>query len=209
MPHQNPQSIESLLDAKRDGRLGRRSFLRAAVVAGLTSAAAYQLLGDADAQQPRMTTMALGEEGNPPLDPPPVDSKPKASGPQYDPGTPKRLPTTERSGEESTPTTLAVGEESRVTHPRPTTMAVGEESSGKRPPQVTTKAMGEEQSCPTRPDVQRPGKKTTMALGEESQVSPPIQVTTHATGEESTRWILPDASRWRQQRSPWQGFRRW
>ncbi|MCC9604110.1 hypothetical protein LOC67_26450 [Stieleria sp. JC731] len=204
MNEHEPQTIDLLVSEQRAGRIGRRSFLRAAVVAGLTSAAAYQLLGEANAQQPRMTTMALGEEGNPPLDPKPGDPKSKD-----DLGTPKRLPTTERGGEESKPTTLAVGEESRPSPPYPTTMAVGEESPSIQPPSVTTRAWGEEQSCTKPPQYKTPGKATTLAFGEESQGTPPAQVTTRAIGEESTRRSVPDTSRWLQRSSPWKGFRRW
>lgn len=159
------QPIESLVEQVRSGQLDRRDFLRGAVKAGVSSAIAYSLLGQATATAQNVTTYAVGEESQT-LPQPPTGGN----------------PTTTAVGEEhsvSPPTTYAVGEESQTTYsygegpPQPTTYAVGEEGQ----PVYTTKAIGEEQ----QPNCKIP-QPTTQAIGEES-TSP---VTTYAVGEEST-----------------------
>lgn len=95
--NRDPQ-ICKLIDELRAGRLGRRDFLRQVVLAGLTSAAAYALLGQAESAAQEMTTFALGEETSAP----PRHRQPPGRG------------TTQALGEETSPpqaTTQAVGEE--------------------------------------------------------------------------------------------------
>jgi hypothetical protein len=137
--------ISELIKDFRDGRLGRREFLRQVVIAGVSSAAAYALLGQATAEGQVVTTYAVGEEATP------VPQPQRPAGPV----------TTQAVGEEtSSPqvTTYAVGEESNP--PRMTTQAIGEESN---PPPMTTQAVGEE----SRPPM------TTLALGEETHAGAP------------------------------------
>ena len=200
VPNQSScKSIDELVRTARRGGVARRDFLRRAVLLGLSSSAAYQLLGqtDAAAQNPfsRKSTMALGEEGpaQPPRDSVPV----RRPGERL--GTPQEGKlTTFAVGEESSqppkpriqppngkPTTLAVGEEGR---PQPTTLAVGEES----PVQPTTKAIGEE--SPSQPTTLRVGEEqpdcprvTTGRVGEESSPPPRPTPTTLRVGEENSQ----------------------
>ncbi|QDV88740.1 hypothetical protein [Planctomycetes bacterium TBK1r] len=215
-PNTNP-AVDAIVEQALRGEVPRRDFLRRLVVAGLSSAAAYQVLDETTASAQsggsgRLTTFALGEEGNPP-------SLPPQTHPPY------QQATTLAVGEESSKppanqiTTKAVGEESsRPPANQITTYAVGEESPKPPTPQITTKAVGEESTKPptARPTTHAIGEEstqppttlsyglgedgrraTTMAVGEEGQPTPnPIttnrsgeesQVTTHAVGEESNR----------------------
>ncbi|MEM9645741.1 MAG: hypothetical protein AAF989_12195 [Planctomycetota bacterium] len=146
-----------------------------------------------------VTTRALGEEGNPPVNRPGNSYGNKQV-------CPPQTVTTQAFGEEGNPnpTTRAVGEEGT---PNPTTWAVGEEGP---PPTATTQAVGEEGN-PTA---------TTMATGEEGNPN----VTTRAVGEEGAPLrqrttgnqsrVQPAPQKSRQGASKvlnqvWQGFRRW
>ncbi len=229
--HPPSESVGDVVAAALRGEVRRRDFLRRVVLAGLTSSAAYQLLDEtnATAQQPggnRFTTMALGEEGNPPKRPDinpgrplPQQPSPNPPGQPGQPGQPKL--TTYAVGEESSqppqpgrphrskPTTLAVGEEQRGI---PTTGAVGEEQPRSGRPPATTHKVGEESKSV-------PPTATTLRVGEESpprtspsMPSPFPNYTTRAVGEEGN---VPNPSRPRgpqlleRLRTPWQGFRRW
>lgn len=173
------ETVEDVVNEALCSDVPRRDFLRRVVRLGVSSAVAYKLLDETTAQaqtggKPRITTFALGEEGNPPA------QSPSPNPPRPNPA---QRPTTLAVGEEgSRPTTMAVGEESR---PTPTTLAVGEEGN----PVTTTKAVGEEQPyCPTpQPTTKAVGEEgrpikptpTTLRNGEESTI------TTHALGEET------------------------
>lgn len=212
MNHHDPEPRETVDDVVKEalhGNVERRDFLRRVVRLGVASAVAYKLLDQTTAQaqtggNQRITTFAIGEEGNPP-----ATTRPSPNPPTYRPptGSPKPQVTTKAVGEESSrtpttlsygmgeegsrPTTMAVGEEGQGV---PTTMAVGEESQG-RPttlavgeegkPTVTTYAVGEEQPyCPNPQPTPRPTPgPTTQAVGEEGR--PIIQPTTNRVGEES------------------------
>lgn len=160
------EPIDDLLEAVRSGDLGRRDFLRRAVTAGVSSAVAYSLLGQASASAQNRyaqnaTTQAFGEE---------TQSLPNP-------------PTSTAQGEEQSPptyTTTRVGEEGQPSYsygegPPETTRAVGEEGP---PPTYTTQSFGEEQP-PTPPPTY-----TTQAFGEEQPPTPPPTYTTQAFGEE-------------------------
>ena len=174
-----PESIDEVVNEAKQGNVGRRDFLRRAVLLGLSSAAAYKLLdtttASAQTGNSKITTFAIGEEGS---------GKPTQPAPNpVPPSKPIQKPTTLALGEEDkpqigNPTTLKVGEEGTY-KPKPTTYRVGEESSS-RP---TTKAVGEETG-------QRP---TTLAVGEES--TPVPQPTTRAVGEESNSKPNPTTAR--------------
>jgi hypothetical protein len=229
--HPPSESVGDVVAAALRGEVHRRDFLRRVVLAGLTSSAAYQLLDETGvaAQQPsgrRFTTMALGEEGNPPQRP---DIKPGRPLPQQPSPNPpgqrgKSKLTTYAIGEEDSkppkigkpsrpkPTTLAVGEEQRGI---PTTGAVGEEQSWSGPGKVTTHKLGEE----SKPPRVTPPTHTTKAVGEESpprtspsKPSPFPNYTTRAFGEEGR---VPSPPRGKtpqlleRLRTPWRGFRRW
>lgn len=187
----NPQqeSVEQIVNAARQGRLERRGFLRRAVALGISSAAAYKLLSETQAAAqngaPKITTFAVGEEGDPP-----ATTRPSPNPPTTQPG----QPTTLAVGEESpsprpapVPTTKAVGEETQTA--RPTTFAIGEEQPYCPNPQVTTRAVGEESTPKPSPTTLRVGEEsnlTTRALGEESTPTTRPPATTGAWGEEAT-----------------------
>ena len=182
-------ALDRLVEQYRSGQIGRRLFLRQAVAAGLSSAAAYAALGQTQVAAQRPSTMAIGEEGiakpppattfavgeegpvqRPSPNPPVVEPVPNTTGAYGEEQPPcNRPPTTTSLGEESqpSPTTQAIGEESQ---PPATTYAVGEESAV--PPPATTRTLGEENFVPP---------PTTQAFGEEGQ-----SVTTRAVGEETT-----------------------
>ena len=190
--HSDPSPpIESLVEQVQSGSIGRRDFLRRAVTAGVSSAVAYSLLGQATASAQNVTTYAVGEEGQPPTQvQPPALGKPTTTRVGEENTSPPV--TTYAEGEENTgppATTQAFGEETQPTYsygegqPSPTTYAVGEEtqptySYGEGRPSPTTYAVGEEQP----PNCNRP-PTTTRAYGEEVQVTPP-PTTTQAVGEE-------------------------
>lgn len=199
--HRSP--ISKLIEDLRDGRVGRREFLRQVVAVGVSSATAYSLLGQATAQAQMATTYAVGEETTPSLPPqsqtqrqrPPGQVTTQALGEETSPP----QVTTYAVGEESSPpadmTTQAIGEESNP--PPMTTHAIGEEAN---PPPMTTQAIGEE----SRPPM------TTFAVGEETQAGSP---TTMALGEETqprrpggywTPRMVPNP-----RPSPWRNWRRW
>ncbi|OYP37047.1 hypothetical protein [Rhodopirellula sp. MGV] len=201
MPTSENQTLQQLVEDLKSGKLARRDFLRRVVLSGATSAAAYALLNqtEASADPPRMTTMAIGEEGSPAnpappqldpptFDPPNVDPPVRSPGGQQGiPSQRPQTPTTERIGEESKMTTMAIGEESRPPKTTtPTTMAVGEEATNPNPPKVTTKAIGEES---------KPAKQVPM--------------TTLAVGEEGRGWGKPSMPERRLLPRLWNGFRRW
>ncbi len=220
------ESVGDVVAAALRGEVHRRDFLRRVFLAGLTSSAAYQLLDETGvaAQQPsgrRFTTMALGEEGNPPQRPDIQPGRPQQPSPNPPGQAGKPKITTYAIGEEdskppkigkphpSKPTTLAVGEEQRGV---PTTGAVGEEQSWSGRPKATTYKVGEESKSV-------PPTATTLRFGEESpphtspsQPSPFPNYTTRAIGEEGG---VPSPPRGRapqlleRLRTPWQGFRRW
>ncbi|MCS7471638.1 hypothetical protein NZK35_33740 [Stieleria sp. ICT_E10.1] len=161
-PNPNPHpAVDVIVEQALHDQVPRRDFLRRLVVAGLSSAAAYKVLDETTASAQsggsgRLTTFALGEEGNPPGLPP------------------QTRPPNQQA------TTLAVGEEtSKPPTPRITTKAVGEESSQPPANQITTYAVGEESSKPPAPQI------TTKAVGEESTKPPTPRPTTYAVGEES------------------------
>lgn len=234
-PSQQNETVDDLVARARRGEVPRRDFLRRLVVAGLSSSAAYQILNETTASaqtggNPRITTFAIGEEGDvtgppksvhPPIQPPTNPITTHAVGEEttrpptnqittYAVGEETQKPPTTLSygmGEEGTrpATTMAVGEEQpyRPT-PRPTTQAVGEESS------VTTKATGEESIGIPKPT------PTTLALGEEGTPSPRptpgYKPSTRALGEEGSFKRTP--SKTPQQLfqnipKPWKNFRRW
>ncbi|KAA5547065.1 hypothetical protein FYK55_01205 [Roseiconus nitratireducens] len=231
-PQKQGDSLDQMVDQTRRGRLDRRGLLRRAVALGLSSSAAYQLLGKTQAAAQdgpsgrQYTTLRHGEEGShrarlthgesslphlPTHDPhPPGRVTTYAIGEEGNPtptaavGENGRPPvTTQAVGEEggSPPKTLAVGEEAPTCPtPRPTTYRVGEESS------VTTRAWGEESTGRPTP--------TTLAVGEEggkpiSRPTPPA--TTQAVGEEGG--VLPRFSEPSGIRNVlpqnWKSFRRW
>ncbi len=153
--------------------------------------------------EPIYRSMAIGEDGNPPLD---------------------FIPVTKIKPDPGTPTTMAMGEEGQVppgidppigVEPEPptrSTMAMGEEGQdpGLGPifnkPQPTTMAMGEEGQAPPGIDPfpgikPEPGNPTTMALGEEGQApgfrpfppkgNEPPEIFTMVVGEEGFSPIDP------------------
>lgn len=187
------ESSKSLTQLAQDavaGRVGRRDFLRRAVVAGITSSAAYKLLSEtnAAAQSGTITTFAVGEEGS--LQPPiasPSPNPPQYIPPQYNPVQPPQSPSPNpptynppQYNPPSQATTYAVGEENTY---QPTTSAVGEENTY----QATTLAVGEENSRPPtlRPPTVPPSNATSARVGEESSY------TTYAVGEESSPSPIP------------------
>ena len=106
------EPIESLVEQVQRGNIGRRDFLRRAVTAGVSSAVAYSLLGQATAAAQNGTAQN-GTAQN---------------------GTAQNV-TTYAIGEESTtlptpPTSTAIGEEGQPPAlGRPTTAQVGEENT--------------------------------------------------------------------------------
>ncbi|WP_182867196.1 hypothetical protein [Stieleria mannarensis] len=211
-PNTDPAVDEVVRQALQDD-VPRRDFLRRLVVAGLSSAAAYQVLDETTASAQsggsgRITTFAIGEEGTAPHPPsekpspnPPMTTKAVGEESQRPPT--KQI-TTGAIGEESTKppsqqiTTHAVGEETtRPPNRQITTYAVGEESSkppttlsyglGEESPRATTLAVGEEGKPAPRPT---PKPTTTSRSGEESKM------TTFAVGEESGGTPKPSTRAW-------------
>ncbi|MEM6689199.1 MAG: hypothetical protein AAF664_07220 [Planctomycetota bacterium] len=178
---------------KATPQLARRGFFGRVLTLGLGGAAAYKVIegGTASAQSPynRITTMALGEEGNAqPSRPPRSGATTMMVGEEGNPS-PVKPP---RGWCGTQPTTRAIGEEQS---PPPTSSAVGEE--GNRPP-ATTMRVGEEQ----------PVQSTTRAIGEEGQ---PSRVPTIRNGNQNNRGT---SSRFPTIKTPqlpssWKGFGRW
>ena len=191
------ESVDAIVGQALRGDVPRRDFLRRLVVAGMSSAAAYQLVSETTASaqtggKPQITTFAIGEEGGSPQSVPgdspnsqitthavgEESSKPPRTAPQN--------VTTHAMGEESirpqTTLSYGLGEEGY----RPTTQAVGEESINR--PTPTTLAVGEEGQPGRNPVTEKPPYVPTKAVGEESTNRP--RPTTMALGEEGNpQWI--------------------
>jgi hypothetical protein len=198
------EKIRKLVQQVRDGSLGRRTFLRQVVALGVSSAATYALLGQAESKAQVFgtpTTMALGEEGQPnhQLHPPQA--------------------TTLMVGEENVHqppqvTTFAIGEEDPHQGAQPTTERVGEEDFNP-PPQMTTQAIGEEDQQGQLPTTKMAGEEGTPILppqpstrrrGEEGHCVPP-QASTMAVGEEQN--AVPVYPQQRPPQPRWNGWNRW